>query len=197
MPLDIKRRVFKSMKLHIGCGKKFLEGYKHVDIIPYSHVDYECDASDLKMIGDEAATEIYACHILEHVKRSVVTDVLVEWYRILKPNGQLRIAVPDFSAIVDEYVKNRDLRTLQGLVFGGQTYDYNYHHVAFDFDMLKDLLEGAGFTGVDRYDWREFLPPNYDDYSRAYLPHMNFENGRHMSLNVVATKLNLKDKTKD
>jgi len=53
---------------------------------------------------------------------------------------------------------------------------------------MRGLLEDADFSGVAKYDWREFLPPDYDDYSRAYLPHMDFENGRQMSLNVVATK---------
>ena len=46
----------------------------------------------------------------------------------------------------------------------------------------------AGFSNVERYDWRDFLPPGYDDYSRSYLPHMDFDHGRLMSLNVVAVK---------
>ena len=100
----------------------------------------------------------------------------------------MRIAVPDFSAIVAEYNENKNLKSVQGLLFGGQTYDYNYHHVAFDFDMVKKLLEAVGFSGVETYDWREFLPIDYDDYSRAYLPHMDFKNGRLMSLNVIAKK---------
>ena len=58
----------------------------------------------------------------------------------------------------------------------------------FDFPYLKEQLEEAGFADVGRYDWREFLPDGYDDYSRSYLPHMDFENGRLMSLNVKARK---------
>jgi len=50
------------------------------------------------------------------------------------------------------------------------------------------LLEKAGFTNISTYDWREFLPDDYDDYSRAYLPHMDFDSGRLMSLNMVARK---------
>ena len=176
------------MKLHIGCGQKFLSGYKHLDVIPYEHVDYECDARELNVIGDAVASEIYACHILEHVKRNEVIKVLSEWHRVLMPGGFLRIAVPDFSAIVAEYSRNGDLSRLLGLLYGGQTYDYNYHHVAFDFETMVSLLEGVGFFEIARYDWKEFLPPEYDDYSRAYLPHMDFENGRQMSLNVIATK---------
>ena len=176
------------MKLHIGCGKKHIPGYTHVDVIDYEHVDFVCDARNLKMIEDGAASEIYACHILEHVERSEVVDVLREWNRVLRPNGVIRIAVPDFEAVVEEYRENRDLMCFQGLLFGGQTYDYNFHHVAFDFEMLKTFLEDAGFSSVVKYDWRDFLPEGYDDYSRAYLPHMDFENGRLMSLNLLASK---------
>ena len=177
------------MKLHIGCGKKFLTGYKHLDVIDYDHVDFQCDARNLILIGDETATEIYACHVLEHVKRHELHEVLREWHRVLKPNSLLRIAVPDFSAITAEYNENKNLKSLQGLLFGGQTYDYNFHHAAFDFDFIKSLLEDSGFTGVSKYDWKEFLPQDFDDFSRAYLPHMDFDNGRLMSLNVVAKKI--------
>jgi len=176
------------MKLHIGCGKKFLPGYKHLDVIPYEHVDFECDARNLEVIESESISEIYACHVLEHVERNEVVGVLREWWRVLKHGGIIRIAVPDFEAVVREYVAGESLSRFQGLLYGGQTYDYNFHHVTFDFSLLKQFLEEAGFVEVERYDWRTFLPENYDDYSRAYMPHMDFENGRLMSLNLMAKK---------
>ncbi len=176
------------MKLHIGCGKKYIVGYKHLDVIDFEHVDFVCDTRKLSMIEDESVSEIYACHILEHVERNEVVEVLREWNRVLKVDGVLRVAVPDFESVVAEYQEKKDLQCFQGLLYGGQTYDYNYHHVAFDFIVLNAFLMEAGFSGVERYDWRDFLPEDYDDYSRSYLPHMDFENGRLMSLNVVATK---------
>lgn len=176
------------MKLHIGCGKKFLPGYKHMDVMDSKHIDYVCDARELTMIPDDSVDEIYACHILEHVGRADVVSVLQEWYRAVQPGGIIRIAVPDFEAVVQEYINNSDLMRYQGLLYGGQTYEYNFHYVAFDFRMLKDMLEEAGFKNVMRYDWQDFLPEGYDDYSRAYIPHMDFSHGRLMSLNIVANK---------
>jgi len=165
-----------------------LPGYKHLDVIDFEHVDYVCDARKLSMIDDESVSEIYACHILEHVGRGEVVTVLQEWYRVLKSGGVLRLAVPDFAAIVAEYAENKNLQQLQGLLYGGQTYNFNFHHVAFDHKELKSFLTEAGFVQVSCYDWRDFLPSGYDDYSRAYTPHMDFENGRCMSLNLVAAK---------
>jgi len=176
------------MKLHIGCGKKYLDGYKHLDVINFDHIDFVCDTRKLTMIEDTSVSEIYACHILEHVERNEVVDVLREWSRVLKVGGVVRIAVPNFEAVVAEYIENKDLQRFQGLLYGGQTYDYNFHHVAFDFSVIKAYLIEAGFSEVSHYDWRDFLPDGYDDYSRSYLPHMDFENGRSMSLNVVAKK---------
>jgi predicted SAM-dependent methyltransferase len=176
------------MKLHIGCGKKYLPGYKHLDVIDYEHVDFVCDARHLNMIKDKTVSEIYACHILEHVERSEVLGVLQEWHRVLKPGGVIRIAVPDFEAVVKEYNDKKDLMCFQGLLYGGQSYDYNFHHVAFDIAVLKQFLDEAGYFEASRYDWRDFLPDGYDDYSRAYLPHMDFEHGRLLSLNVIARK---------
>jgi len=108
---------------------------------------------------------------------------------VLKLGGSLRLAVPDFEAIVEEYLANRNLDNLQGLIHGGSKYDeYDFHYQTYDFKKLSGLLTDAGFSEVKRYDWREFLPPDYDDYSRSYMPHMDFEHGRLMSLNVVAIK---------
>jgi hypothetical protein len=49
-------------------------------------------------------------------------------------------------------------------------------------------LESAGFTDVRRYDWRETEHAHIDDYSQAYIPHMDKENGILISLNVECAK---------
>ena len=200
------------MKLHIGCGEKFLPGRKHLDARKFLHVDYVTNKLDkLDMFADNSVAEIYACHLIEHMPRSRIRNasvdggivnllsvkvdggineisVLCEWYRILKPGGILRIAVPDFEAVVEEYLSSKNLDKLQSFLHGGSKYELDFHYQTYDFKRLSDLLTDAGFSDVKRYDWREFLPQDYDDYSRSYLPHMDFEHGRLMSLNVVATK---------
>ena len=53
---------------------------------------------------------------------------------------------------------------------------------------MRSTLLKSGFESVDMYDWRDLLPENYDDYSKAYLPHMDVKNGKLMSLNMMARK---------
>lgn len=96
--------------------------------------------------------------------------------------------MPDFEAVIAEYLQNKEMDSIMGLLYGGQDYEYNFHYQGFDFKRMKTLLEKSGFQGVERYQWEEFLPKDYDDFSRCYLPHLDFEHGRLMSLNVRARK---------
>lgn len=176
------------LKLHIGAGAKFLEGWTHIDAVERPHIDYVADARDLSFLGDGSAAEIYASHVLEHFRRDEAQKVLAEWGRVLISGGALRLSVPDFGAVAEEYMAGGSLDPLLGLLYGGQDHDLNFHYQAFDFKRLERLLREAGFGQAERYDWRDFLPEGYDDFSRAYLPHMDFEKGRLMSLNVRAVK---------
>jgi predicted SAM-dependent methyltransferase len=176
------------MKLHLGCGSKFILGYTHIDIIPYEHIDHVSSIDNLSFIQNDSVEVIYNCHVLEHFKRKQTKSVLTEWFRILKPGGVLRISVPDFESICKVYQETKDLNLVIGPLFGGQTYLYNIHYNMFDFRSLNKLLTDIGFNDVKRYDPFSTEHAYVDDYSRAYIPHMDFENGTCISLNIEATK---------
>lgn len=176
------------MKLHLGCGEKYIKGFINVDIRNLATVDVIDDITKLNKFEKESVELIYASHVLEHIGRRQYMDVLKRWYDVLKPNGILRIAVPDFEKIVEHYNENKDLLILRGLLYGGQTYPQNYHYCIWDFKTLSNDLKTIGFKDVYRYDWRKTEHAEIDDYSQSYLPHMDKENGRLMSLNIEAIK---------
>jgi predicted SAM-dependent methyltransferase len=177
------------MKLHLGCGKKYIQGYTHVDLLDYEHIDYKVSADKLSFAIDNSIELIYACHILEHFGRHEYENVLQEWYRVLKPNGILRLAVPDFDAIVNYYSKNdKNINLFLGLLMGGQKDNYDFHKMIFSYDSLSHSLLKIGFKEVNKYDWKETDHSSMDDYSQSYLPHMDKTNGTLMSLNVEALK---------
>jgi len=93
------------MKLHLGCGKIYIPGFVHIDAIDYPHVDHVASIDRLSFIKDNSVSLIYACTVLEHFKRKDTVLVLKEWYRVLEPNGILRLSVPDFEALVEIYLK--------------------------------------------------------------------------------------------
>jgi predicted SAM-dependent methyltransferase len=177
------------MKLHLGCGKRYIPGFVHIDAVDYPHVDHVATIDNLSFIPDSSVDLIYNCHVLEHFKRRDVRRVLQEWHRVLKPGGILRISVPDFAKLCEVYQKYGQLDLVIGALFRRQDYLYNIHYNVFDFATLKRELESAGFTDVRRYDWRETEHAHIDDYSQAYIPHMDKENGILISLNVECTKL--------
>lgn len=177
------------MRLHLGCGAKYIPGWYHVDVVDLPHINLRHSIDSLPMLLDGSASAIYVCHALEHFLRREVKRVLAEWFRILRPGtGVLRLAVPDFAAIAEEYCTNRNLNEVIGLLFGRQDGLYGFHNAVYDETVLTDLLTSVGYVNVRRYDWRSTEHAWLDDFSQAYLPHMNKDTGRLMSLNIEANR---------
>jgi predicted SAM-dependent methyltransferase len=184
------------IQLHLGCGKRYIPGFVHVDLDDYPHIDYRHDISSLPMFADDSVDLIYCCHALEYYDRGEALGVSKEWHRVLKPGGILRLAVPDFEAIVKVYLKYQDLahQGILGPLYGRmvmKTADGEkviHHKTAYDFASLKTVLEAVGFKNIHRYDWRQTVHKDYDDFSQAYIPHMDKEHGILISLNVEAEK---------
>jgi predicted SAM-dependent methyltransferase len=176
------------MKLHLGCGKRFIPGFVHIDAVDYPHMDHVATIDNLSFIPTDSVDLIYNCHVLEHFKRRDVDRVLREWQRVLKPGGTLRVSVPDFSKICEIYLRQNQLDLVIGALFGRQDYLYNIHYNVFDFASLSRSLEQAGFVNVRRYDWRQTEHADIDDFSQAYIPHMDKEHGTLISLNAECDK---------
>ena len=189
--LEALRSSGPPLRLHLGCGRKRLAGFFHIDALPFDHIDRVGPVEDLSFLPEGSVELIYACHVLEHFGRHVYLDVLREWCRVLQPGGVLRVAVPDFAKCAELYVAGKlpnGLADITGLVVGGQKDVYDYHKIVFDEPTLSEALRQAGFSEVRHWDWREMLRNGLDDYSQAFHPHMDKENGELMSLNLEAIR---------
>jgi SAM-dependent methyltransferase len=85
------------LKLDIGCGDNKLEGHIGLDFKQFPGVDVVHDMRVFPWpFPDETFTLISASHVLEHIPREngVFIDVMNEIWRVLKKDGQFRIAVP-------------------------------------------------------------------------------------------------------
>lgn len=180
-----------SMRLHLGCGSRYIPGFFHIDATQYPHVDRVGSVDNLDFLADESVDLIYACHVLEHFGRNEVNKVLGEWYRVLKPHGVLRLAVPDYEAWARLYVSGKlpnGLDHVIGPMVGGQRDQYDFHKIIFDEPTLVARLKSIGFKEAYRWDWRKTDHAHIDDYSQSYFPHMDKENGTLITLNVEALK---------
>lgn len=188
-------------KLHLGGGKRYIPGFTHIDLDDFPHIDYKQDISKLDMFEDNTVDYIYCCHALEYLDREQAKEALKEWHRVLKEGGILRVAVPNFETIIRVYQKYKDIehRGILGPIYGQMTinvhpYCYNpridertiFHKTMYDFKSLKKLLEKVGFKNIHQYDWRETEHADVDDFSSAYIPHLDKEHGILISLNIEA-----------
>ena len=182
------------MKLHLGSGKRYIPGFVHVDINKFPHVDFVHDIRTLPMIKRNSVELIYFCHGIEYFDRLEIKNVLKEWKRVLKKGGTLRLAVPNFEALIKAYKKYNELDKVIGPLYGRWEITQKnktlviYHKTVYDFKSIKKVLKDAGFTNIKRYDWRKTIHKVYDDYSQAYVPHLDKDHGILISLNVEATK---------
>jgi predicted SAM-dependent methyltransferase len=173
-----------KLKLHIG-GEEPHPDWKILDIEKRPEVDFVCDASNLSQFEENSIDAIYASHVLEHFYYYIndeLENVLKEWYRVLKPDGQLMISVPDMQILCELYTHpNLDSTArfhIMRVIFGGQMNEYDVHKVGFDFDFLHWNLMQAGFRSCQRVS--EFNI--FKDCSSLSLF------GNPISLNVIAIK---------
>ncbi len=189
----------KPLWLNLGCGdRKRLSNFVNIDIVRNKNVDIVCDVRRLPMIHNNSVDLIYASHILEYFDRVEVAEVLVEWRRVLKTRGILRLAVPDFEQIALLYhTTDYGLDKFIGMLYGRQPVNgkFIYHKTCYDEDSLRETLERCGFEDIRYWDWRKVLPDGYDDWSISYLPRFKkspleeeYRNGTLMSLNMEAIK---------
>lgn len=159
------------MKLHIG-GKEVREGWKILNIQRLPGVDYVGDISDLGQFADRSIDEIYASHVLEHVKGPDIARTLSGIYRVLKRGGKFMVAVPDMDVLckimLDTDMPAEIKVRFVGMLFGGQKDANDFHYFGWNFQIMQYLFEEAGFMEISRVesfglfvDTSEFRPMDY------------------------------------
>ena len=195
--LFIRRRLVKpsfpknsngKVLVHIGCGRKNRPEFINVDAQPFPHVHIVTD--DIACLGDfdtGSVDLVYMCHILEHVKRNDLKNVLSEMKRILKCGGVLRLSVPDFDCLIEVYnASGKDINVISRQLMGGQDHEYNIHYSVFNRQRLSKLLKEVGFQGVMTWD-----PDNcqYHDFRDRASRKIKVNDKEYMiSLNLEAIK---------
>lgn len=91
------------IRLHLGCGERYMEGYVNVDFPPEtqslmdtSKVDLYADLTELSY-DPGSVREVRLHHVFEHFDRPTALRLLLDWYDWLAPGGLLVIETPDFE----------------------------------------------------------------------------------------------------
>ena len=178
------------MKINIGCGwRNFGKEWIHIDGADYDHIN----SKDILMkeLENESVELIYASHLIEYFDRKEIIPILKRWREVLKPNGILRLAVPNFEIYAKLYSEKKiSLDDSLGPLFGKMEMGNKtiYHKTTYDYASLKKILKEVGMRNISKYNWRQTSHSMFDDHSQAYFPHMDKHNGILMSLNMECVK---------
>ena len=152
--------------LHVGCGLINHPHFINIDAYPYPHVHFVRDIRSPRMWESSAADLIYACHVLEHLERSVVSSVLSNWCRFLKRGGVLRLSVPDFDALLYIYERcGRNVSEIAPPLMGGQINRLDFHRSVYNRAFLRNLLVDVGFREVREWDPLNCVHHDFNDWA--------------------------------
>lgn len=139
-----------KIALNLGSGEKKITStgdtkWINIDSREECNPDLVCDIRKLPY-EDSTIDRLLASDVLEHIGRLEVTNVLQEWYRVLKSGSLLIIKTPNVDTIIDAYKTHQILfDEFIRKMYGQQDYNGNYHYTGFCPENIKQLLEKAGF----------------------------------------------------
>ena len=90
--------------LNLGCGAKFHRAWVNVDLAPSDPAVIKNDLLKGINFPDNTFDVIYHSHVIEHIPKNKVFSFIQECYRVLKPEGIIRIVTPDLENIAKNYL---------------------------------------------------------------------------------------------
>jgi predicted SAM-dependent methyltransferase len=113
--------------LNLGCGRRFAPGWTNVDFTATGEGVIAHDLTEGIPFPEGSFDGVYHSHVVEHLPKSCVLPFLQECYRVLRPQGVLRIAVPDLEQLARTY-----LLALEQVASGNQEWQANYEWILLE-----------------------------------------------------------------
>ena len=111
---------------------------------------------------DDSIDYLYSSHLLEHLFWEDAKKLLKEACRVLKKGGILRLCIPDLEYAMSLYREGDKERALRFFFEKAEASSVSYHRYMYDFDMLQEFLEEAGFASIARCRFRRGKTPDTD-----------------------------------
>ncbi len=137
--------------LNLGCGHRFNPDWINVDFIRTANTVLSHNLLNGIPFKDNEFDVVYHSHLLEHFTKTAGISFIKECYRVLKPGGIIRIAVPDLEKIAVEYLTNlkRVLNNEPAALF-----DYEW----IMLEMYDQTVRNSSGGEMARYLSRKELP---------------------------------------
>jgi predicted SAM-dependent methyltransferase len=139
------------MKLNIGCGADYREGYLNIDVRPEIRTIHgetvkpdmitDIAQKDGMLFPANSIQTIFAKDIIEHFPRSVARKLLKSWAEMLEPHGELTLIFPDVEACVEDAQAGKwSWKSALERIYGGQDYEFNFHYCGFCPETITEIL---------------------------------------------------------
>jgi predicted SAM-dependent methyltransferase len=145
--------------LNLGCGQRYHKNWTNIDFISSSEYVQAHNLLQGIPFEDETFEVVYHSHLLEHFTKKDGEKFLQECYRVLKPEGIIRIAVPDLEQIAKEYLKNLSL-ALDNQLEGKQNYEW------IMLEMYDQAVRNESGGEMAKYIFQEVIPNEDYVFSR-------------------------------
>jgi predicted SAM-dependent methyltransferase len=155
----------QGLKLNLGSFTHMFHGWRNLDCLDLSEWARENAYSFTRWnlssgiyYDDQVVDLIFLSHVLEHFDYAAGKTLLRECRRVLKPNGVLRVAVPDADKLIELYhtrqlsalqeicgaLAETEIQLLHELLYGGE------HRAIYNQHALVQILKDVGFARVER-----------------------------------------------
>jgi predicted SAM-dependent methyltransferase len=160
---------------NVDASPTALLGSKHFDFInkflykisgTSKHYTFEKYSNIIKKIGlnfhdlrrglpfkNNSVDIIYHSHFLEHLYKKDARDFLSECFRILKPGGLMRIAVPDLAIVIEMFKTGDKDSILESYFFKPYEYIFSNHKYMYDFEMIQKELSKLGLKEIKKREY--------------------------------------------
>ena len=149
----------KQIKLHLGCGQKYMDGYINIDYPSSQHTIQKTSVADEfhniheLTYKSSSVDEIRLHHVFEHFERMRACAFMAGWNSWLKIGGILDIEVPDFETTcrrnLSFFSKSKHEGVALRHIFGSQEAAWAVHFEGYSVARLTKLFTGFGFRVLE------------------------------------------------
>lgn len=139
------------MKLHLGCGEDYRQGYTNIDLYTKGKVDERVDIRHLPYAA-KSIDEILSLHVIEHFDFKEAQLILQDWYNLLKDGGKIILETPDLLNMCKAFYlgNEQDRINLYGHFFSTPWEPGQIHKFLYTETQLAWTLEQRGFKKINR-----------------------------------------------
>ena len=155
----------ETRRLHWGCGPVTPSGWINSDVAPHPGVDLCCDILQGLPLDDDSIDYVVSHHALNDLGLYDQWAALGELRRVLKPDGVLRLCLPDLDLAIAAYQRgdrshffSNEFRTVSG-DFIAYALAWGHTRTPFTYEFAEELVQDVGFRECTRVEFGKTLSP--------------------------------------